>query len=37
VNLKVYDFAGRLVRILVAGERLPGGRHEAIWDGGNQA
>jgi hypothetical protein len=32
VRLAVYDVAGRLVRVLVAGER-PAGSHEAVWDG----
>ncbi len=31
-RLAVYDVAGRLVRVLVAGE-LPAGSHEAVWDG----
>lgn len=33
VNLKVYDVQGRLVRTLVAGERLPAGRYESEWNG----
>ena len=32
VTLAVYDLAGRQVRDLVRGE-LPGGRHEAVWNG----
>ncbi len=32
VHLAVYDVAGRLVRVLVEGER-PAGSHEAVWDG----
>jgi hypothetical protein len=32
VRLAVYDVAGRLVRLLVDGER-PAGSHEAFWDG----
>jgi hypothetical protein len=32
VRLAVYDVAGRLVRVLVEGER-PAGSHEAVWDG----
>jgi hypothetical protein len=32
VHLAVYDVAGRLVRVLVAGER-PAGSQEAVWDG----
>ncbi|MBN1886065.1 MAG: VCBS repeat-containing protein [Candidatus Krumholzibacteriota bacterium] len=32
VLLAVYDVRGRLVRTLVSGV-VPGGRHEAIWDG----
>jgi hypothetical protein len=32
VRLAVYDVAGRLIRVLVVGE-LPGGSHEAVWDG----
>ncbi len=33
VDLRVYDLAGRLVRVLVAGERLDAGPHERRWDG----
>jgi hypothetical protein len=32
VRLAVYDLAGRLVQVLVEGER-PAGSHEAVWDG----
>jgi hypothetical protein len=31
-RLAIYDLAGRLVRVLVEGER-PAGSHEAVWDG----
>jgi hypothetical protein len=33
VELKIYDLAGRLVRILVSGETLAAGRYEATWSG----
>ncbi|MBN2565540.1 MAG: endonuclease, partial [Candidatus Eisenbacteria bacterium] len=32
VSLRVFDVAGRLVRVL-AGGTLPGGDHEVVWDG----
>jgi hypothetical protein len=35
VHLAVYDVKGALVKTLVSGA-LPGGRHEARWDGRNQ-
>ncbi len=35
VHLAVYDVAGALVKTLVSGA-LPGGRHEARWDGCNE-
>ena len=35
VRLAVYDLAGRLVRVLVEGERAAGS-HEAVWDGRNE-
>jgi hypothetical protein len=34
VGLSIFDLAGRRVRTLVNGE-MPGGRHEAIWNGLN--
>ena len=37
VNLRVYDLAGRLVRVLLAEEARQAGRHEATWDGRNDA
>ena len=33
VTLEVFDAAGRLQRLLLAGERLPAGGHEITWDG----
>ncbi len=33
VRLAVYDVSGRLVRVLVDGERAPGAEHVARWDG----
>jgi hypothetical protein len=33
VDLVVYDVGGRVVRRLLAGERLPAGPHEIVWDG----
>ena len=36
VTLKVFDLAGQVVRSLTAG-LVPQGRHEARWDGGDQA
>ncbi len=33
VRLAVYDLAGRRVRSLIAGQRLPAGCHHARWDG----
>jgi predicted outer membrane repeat protein len=33
VDLRIYDVAGRLVRILVAAERQPAGTHAATWNG----
>ena len=35
-QLSIYDLAGRLVRVLVEGER-PAGSHEAVWDGRDQS
>ena len=32
-SLRVYDVSGRLVRVLVDGEVVAQGRHEAIWNG----
>jgi flagellar hook assembly protein FlgD len=32
VSLRIYDAAGRLVRVLVAGS-LPGGTYAELWDG----
>jgi len=37
VQLDIYDVAGRRVRRLVGGEVYPAGRHEAAWDGRNDA
>jgi hypothetical protein len=34
-SLSVYDVAGRKVRELVRGEKLPAGSHTATWDGRN--
>jgi C1A family cysteine protease len=36
VSLRIYDTAGRLVRILVEGQ-YPGGHHEVTWDGLDRA
>ncbi|MCD4690733.1 T9SS type A sorting domain-containing protein, partial [bacterium] len=36
-NVRVYDAAGRLVRVLVAGEERDAGRHEVSWDGRDDA
>jgi len=33
VNLKVYDVAGRLVRVLLDNETFEPGRNEAVWNG----
>lgn len=33
VAVAVYDASGRLVRSLIDGRMLPGGRHEVAWDG----
>jgi len=33
VNLKIYDVAGRLVRVLLDNETLAPGRNEAVWNG----
>lgn len=33
VRLKIYDVSGRLVRVLLDGQFLKSGRHEAHWDG----
>jgi hypothetical protein len=33
VDLMVYDVRGQRVRVLAAGEAYPAGRHEAIWNG----
>jgi hypothetical protein len=37
VNLTVFDVAGKVVRVLVANDRLAAGRHERLWDGRDQA
>jgi hypothetical protein len=37
VDLVVFDVTGRVVRTLVAGERVPAGRHEAVWNGRDAA
>ncbi len=37
VQLDIYDVAGRRVRRLVAGEAYPAGRHEAVWNGRDDA
>jgi hypothetical protein len=34
VSLRIYDASGRLVRVLVEGNR-PAGRHAEMWDGRN--
>lgn len=36
VQIEIYDVEGRLVRSLVQ-EKTPAGRHEAVWDGRDQA
>jgi len=36
-DIRVYDAAGRLVRTLVAGAEFDAGRHEAVWDGKDDA
>ena len=36
VQLKIYDISGRLVKTLIAGERLPG-EYWVLWDGRNNA
>jgi len=36
-TLEIYDLAGRVVRTLLAGERLPAGGHERAWSGRDQA
>jgi hypothetical protein len=33
LSLRIYDFGGRLVRVLLAAEPVPAGRHEVVWDG----
>lgn len=33
VELGIFDLAGRLAQVLVAGEFLAAGRHEAVWNG----
>lgn len=33
VTLRVFDLAGRLVRVIVGGEQYSPGRHEVIWNG----
>ncbi len=37
VTLRIYDAAGRLVRTLLAGEARGAGRHEAVWNGRDDA
>ena len=37
VTLRVFDVAGRLVRVLINGEAYDQGRHEAIWRGRDDA
>jgi hypothetical protein len=38
VELRIYDAAGRLVRVLLAGERIvTAGAHRALWDGRDDA
>jgi hypothetical protein len=36
VSLKVYDMVGRVVAVLVDGER-PAGTHKVVWDAGAEA
>jgi predicted outer membrane repeat protein len=36
ISLRIYDAAGRLVRVLIEGDR-PAGNYEAIWDGRSAA
>jgi flagellar hook assembly protein FlgD len=35
VTLQVFDVAGKVVRTLAAGEVLPAGGHEVVWQGRN--
>lgn len=37
VELALFDLAGRRVRTLLMGERLPEGRHAMVWDGRDDA
>ena len=37
VSLGVYDISGRLVRVLLCGEAVVAGRHEAVWNGRNES
>jgi beta-glucanase (GH16 family) len=37
VRLTIHDVAGRLVKVLVAGETVPAGRHEVGWDGRDES
>ena len=37
VKLRVYDIAGRLVRTLIAGQKIAAGQREAMWDGRDEA
>jgi hypothetical protein len=37
ITLHVYDAAGRLVRRLIDGSLLPGGHHESVWTGVDDA
>ena len=33
VSLRIYDLSGRLVRVVVDGNTLAAGSHQAVWDG----
>ncbi len=37
VTMRVFDLAGRLVRVLLDREVFPNGRHEAVWNGRDDA
>ena len=37
VGLRIYDLSGRLVRVLAQGEVIGAGRHEAVWNGRDEA
>jgi len=37
VNLRIYDLAGRLVKVLLAEEAMKGGHHGVVWNGRDAA